>query len=245
MSEVNSLVNTNSIKVVSAKNVQELENSGHTVLSVPGKAVFSVKAPDGRLKTRAVACGNALSVDPTQGDEVYSAGVEIGTIRSLLRLWGANGGLEPLQSTLDQTTVLSRGGEWCCAVMDIHTAFLNAEPLVASPDQVTVIRPPKILQDLEVVQPQNQWLVLRAIYGLRSSPRAWALHRDGLCNRLRVVLEEKTHQLKQLNSDEQAWKLVDENGLVAGLAVWYVDDLLMFAAEGLIHAFHEEDLDSK
>ena len=230
MSEVSSLINTKSIKVVSAQDVQDLENSG----------LFGVKAPDGRLKTRAVGCGNALSVDPTQGDEVYSAGVKIGTIRSLLRLWGANGGLEPLQDTLHQTTVLSRGGEWCCAVMDIHTAFLNAEPLVASPDQVIVIRPPKILQDLEVIQPGDQWLVLRAIYGLRSSPRAWALHRDGLCNRLRVVWQEKTYQLKQLNSDEQAWKLVDENGLAAGFAVWYVDGLMMFAAEELIHAFHEE-----
>ena len=87
---------------------------------MPGKAIFSIKAPNGRLKTRAVVCGNAL--DTISSGAVYSAGVEIGTIRSLLKWWGAQGAVAP------QTDVSSE--KWCCGVTDIGTAFLNADALL-------------------------------------------------------------------------------------------------------------------
>ena len=47
-----------------------------------------------------------------------------------------------------------------------------------SSDRVVIVRPPPILVDLEICDKDEFWLLNRALYGLRESPRYWGLERD-------------------------------------------------------------------
>ena len=48
------------VRLITKAELQELEASGVRVQVVPGKLVFSIKAPDRRKRARLVACGNYL-----------------------------------------------------------------------------------------------------------------------------------------------------------------------------------------
>ena len=64
---------------------------------------------------------------------------------------------------------------WVCALMDIATAFLNADP---DDSEVILLRPPPILQRLAKVADDEVWLVKKAVYGLRAAPKAWEKAQD-------------------------------------------------------------------
>ena len=73
---------------------------------VPGRAIFTIKAPTGRLKTRAVACGNHQTSAARTREDKFASGVSAEATRMLLRLAGLCG--------------------YRVGVLDIKTAFLNA-----------------------------------------------------------------------------------------------------------------------
>ena len=64
---------------------------------------------------------------------------------------------------------------WLAASLAIKTAFLNAMlPGEGSDEEVVVIlQPPRLLVKLKHVRPDEFWVAVRAIYGLRQSPKLW------------------------------------------------------------------------
>ena len=90
--------------------VKNLEKQGLQVAVIPGKVLFSRKAPHGRRKVRIVACGNFLGAQETKKElksTVYAAGLDMSVARACL-------------------VVAARKG-WCLFGLDVKTAFLNAE----------------------------------------------------------------------------------------------------------------------
>ena len=58
---------------------------------------------------------------------------------------------------------------------DVSVAFLNA-PLVS--DCAIGIHPPAVLGKMGLIRQGELWMVEKALYGLRESPRAWSNERD-------------------------------------------------------------------
>ena len=65
--------------------------------------------------------------------------------------------------------------QWAVASWDVSIAFLYAQ----LPEEHTVYcRPPNALVRLGPVQPGVVWKLNKALYGLRTSPKAWEEERD-------------------------------------------------------------------
>ena len=64
---------------------------------------------------------------------------------------------------------------WSVASWDVSTAFLYAS---LPEEQEVFCRPPNVLIRLGLVQPGIVWRLKKALYGLRTSPKAWEEERD-------------------------------------------------------------------
>ena len=111
---------------------------------VPGRAIFTVKAHSGRLKTRVVACGCFQTSAARTREDKYASGVSAESTRMLLRF----AGLTNLQ----------------VGVLDIKTAFLHA-PVVTPNSETVIVRVPSILRASGVCS-EKYWVVDKALYGL-------------------------------------------------------------------------------
>ena len=113
--------------------------------------VAMVKKPLGdgtnRKKGRVVVCGNFQQVQP--GEETC-----------------ANTPSFPMLRTLISLASLYR---WAVESWDVSTAFLYA-PLIEKRD--VYCKPPQVLVKLGLIQPGTLWKLKKALYGLRTSPRA-------------------------------------------------------------------------
>ena len=123
---------------------------------LPCKVVM-VKKPQGdgthRKKGRVVVCGNFQQVQP--GEETC-----------------ANTPSFPMLRTLISLAALYK---WAVESWNVSTAFLYA-PLIEKRD--VYCKPPQVLVKLGLVQPGTVWKLKKALYGLRTSPRAWEEERD-------------------------------------------------------------------
>eukprot|EP00971_Amphidinium_carterae_P229522 4553750-Amphidinium_carterae.1 len=59
--------------------------------------------------------------------------------------------------------------------VDISTAFLTAN---MPPESIVLLRPPASLVTLVNLPPNQIWVAVRAVYGLRTAPRLWEQSRD-------------------------------------------------------------------
>ena len=140
------------------------------------------------VRSRIVAKGYSEKVDDE--DSVYASTPVITILRTLLLLQ------------------LARPG-WTARLGNVSTAFLHA-PLSQHNEKQTYIWPPK-----ELCQQQNKLRRLRkAMYGLRSSPKAWQ-------NYLAHVLQEL--RFKRLKSEPNVYTSPTRNCYI----MVYVDDLLV------------------
>ena len=126
------------------------------VTILPGKAVM-VKKPNGdgthKKKARVVVCGNFQQVQP--GEETCANTPSFPMLRVLVSLASLHG--------------------WSVASWDVSTAFLYAS---LPEEQEVYCRPPNVLIRLGLVQPGIVWRLKKALYGLRTSPKAWEEERD-------------------------------------------------------------------
>ena len=126
------------------------------VTILPGKAVM-VKKPNGdgthKKKARVVVCGNFQQVQP--GEETCANTPSFPMLRVLVSLASTHG--------------------WSVASWDVSTAFLYAS---LPEEQEVYCRPPNVLIRLGLVQPGIVWRLKKALYGLRTSPKAWEEERD-------------------------------------------------------------------
>lgn len=84
---------------------------------------------------------------------------------------------------------------------------------------------------LGLVDKSECWTLLRALYGLRRSPRLWGVHRDENLKQVTIKYQGKTHHLKQNGVDSCLWQIkLEEEGhppRICGLICTYVDDFLL------------------
>ena len=139
--------------------MEELQQKCPGLAIVPSKLVITRKA-GGRRKIRTVACGNFIHKEEEEEDSLYAGGGDAVALRTCL--------IRAVQA------------DWLAASLDIKTAFVNAMlPGEGSDEEVLVIlQPPRLLVKLEYVRPDEFWVAVRAIYGLRQSPKLWGSHRD-------------------------------------------------------------------
>ncbi|CAE7943445.1 unnamed protein product, partial [Symbiodinium sp. KB8] len=170
---------------------------------VPGKTVHTIKAFTGRLKTRAVICGNFLGQCFTKAQK-YAAGADSVLIRLLLR------------------EVALR--KWRVCVIDVRTAFLLA-PLLFQDSRPTLVMVPKMFL-IGGVCKETVWRVKRALYGMVTSPRSWEVYRNQTMSKLKGTIKEGEVTLRPSEVDGSLWYVLVGDRR-AGAVVCYVDDLLI------------------
>ena len=213
-SEMDSLfTQKEALKKVDKAEREVLERKGGRVVVLPSKLVITRKA-GGRRKVRIVVCGNFA--EKVEGESLYAGGSDTVALRVCLK-----------KASLES---------WLGVSLDIKTAFLNA-PLPEEDEQGEVetilIRPPPLLVRLGYVAADEIWLALRAIYGLRQSPKTWSDHRDVVLSGMQWQLGNHTAVFEQLVTDPNVWKIVThmETGeeRLHGVMIVYVDDLMILS----------------
>ena len=84
-------------------------------------------------------------------------------------------------------------------VIDVKTAFLNAH----LPDsmETVYVRPPQALIEFGLVAPGTIWRVVKAIYGLRISPKAWGVERDRQLRQMDITVKGTKYLFQQSHID--------------------------------------------
>ncbi|CAE7838175.1 unnamed protein product, partial [Symbiodinium sp. CCMP2592] len=193
------------------KQVQRWKDSGKRVITIPAKAVWTIKAPDGRHKCRIVACGNmAPSKDESRQDHkdaVFASSLDVTHLRCAL--------------------AVAARRSYEIAITDIRTAFLNAELLPRARakaeqaaaaaaqgesvpiDEIVILIPPRCLVQRGLVGKNTLWQVAKAIYGLDTSPRDWSLSRDFSLRRVVVKYKDQELRLFQSFADPNLWLIAE------------------------------------
>ena len=186
---------------------------------LPMKAVWTIK-PGGLHKCRGVVCGNFQERDPCE--QVWTAQADTASVMSGVRL--------------------AQLRKWDIGKLDIKGAFMHT-PM--PPGITVVVRPPPIWEVMGLVQPGAFWVLRKAVYGLRISPRAWGNERDSKFRSVKWSTGGKTYRLTQCHNDSQVWRITESNGELPGtdpgarshtlgLLICYVDDLLLLIQNGAV-----------
>ncbi|CAE7521159.1 RE2 [Symbiodinium sp. CCMP2592] len=209
---------------IQVPDIEALVKTGHRVVQVPGKAVLTRKSGVGKRRFRCVACGNFIPQNEN-AQSLYTTGVEGVTLRVAL--------------------AYAAHMSWVGRTADIKTAFLNA-PLEEGYDngteEIVVVRPPHILVEMGLLGVTDRWRVVKALYGLRQAPKAWAVHRDKILKAFEFVYKGSRFVLKQAIADESLWYIIkadisDANNYA--LMVVYVDDILGLGPRDLLVSLFE------
>ena len=114
--------------------------------------------------------------------------------------------------------------------------------------------PPRIMTDFGIIQPDEVWLVDKALYGFQSSPAHWAVYRDQTMRRFTWQGNaspgevQKDYKLEQ-TPEGNLWRILCKGGDAPGeevrpdgyrqegLVVVYVDDLMVLAEPHAKHSF--------
>ena len=202
MKEIQSLEGKKAIRRLTPAEVADYQREhGDKVEVLPGKAIHAVKAPDGRRKCRLVVCGNYLKGagrgpgDRSEAAQLYAGGADTTCLRTSLALaaprgWQAasldiktaflNAPLRTLQESSRRKVLAledshgrlqeneegdggGREGQEDCMQEDNPTKR----------KRLVLMLPPKILIRLGLVKEGEMWLIERALYGLRKSPKLW------------------------------------------------------------------------
>ena len=224
-SEMKSLLeDKEALRTLTSKEKEVLEGSGEEIEVVPSKLVITRKA-GGRRKIRIVACGNYIP--KKQEEDVFASGSDAVGVRVALK-----------KASME---------DWDGVSIDIKTAFLNA-PLPGEGKKENVeeiervakvlIKPPPLLVKLKYVKEGDWWLALKAMYGLRQSPKVWGDHRDSILQGFEWKSGKKCRRLEQALSEPNMWKVMEEQGEVAptlkGLVMMYVDDALILGGAEVV-----------
>ena len=220
-SEYQSLLTHEAIKPISQEEYQELHQEME-VTTIPGMVVSVVKPPY-KLKSRFVACGNYVQIDPQQVPETAAGGLDAIVARVMVAMAARN--------------------EWAICTADVRTAFLQAERR-PTPGKVTIVTPPGLLKETGILQKgaQERWLIQKAIYGLIESPKDWADHRDAILKKVKWI-DRNTKKQKWIErtAENHLWQVkVKDQQEPEGFLGVYVDDLIAIGKDGLLDELMEQ-----
>eukprot|EP00971_Amphidinium_carterae_P178819 3546836-Amphidinium_carterae.1 len=129
-----------------------------------------------KLKARLVVCGN-WQIWQASSVENATQNIDAGALRLLLSLHSS------ATSSLTQ--------------LDVSAAFLNAFLDSDSLADRIMVTPPSCLVTLGVVPRNTAWLLKKALYGLRDTPKCWQIHHDKCLKELEwKVMAASGHWLK-------------------------------------------------
>ena len=192
---------------------------GEDIEIIPGKLVCVKKGGSGKRRARAVVCGNHVNAEADRSPYgVYASGADGTLIRSVLR------------KSIHQ--------QWRVSTADVKTAFLLAPRPQPENAPRVLVRPPRIMAECGVCDPQELWSVNTALYGFQSSPSHWAVYRDNTVRKFRWQGQQGDYFMKQ-SKELNLWQVFKVNKgdldkkdapkTQVGLAVFYVDDILIAA----------------
>ena len=211
--ELESQYQKGSLKKIDQKTKEELmKNLGTKVL--PSKGVFVIKPS--KDKCRIVACGN-YEPKETKEDN-YAGGADATAIRTALR-----------RSVMEA---------WTTASKDVSTAFLNAD--YDTSQGVLILTLPHVVVAAGLMQKGEAWIVYKAIYGLRVSPKLWSLERNNKIQRMQLTVKGEQLKTQKMKSDENSWHIINEEGKSKGIINTYVDDILVMSTEDITRAMMTE-----
>ena len=181
--------------------------------------------------------------------DLYAGGMDGTTVRIQMRIARAyrwsNRALDVKTAFLLAPLYQDSAGQPSLEIRDLMSSgTLDVDALIArlqsSPNKkfkIVVVSPPKILTKLGLTEPDEKWIVVKALYGLAQAPRAWAVHRDRLLRDIAWVHDGITYSLRQCQSDENLWRIVAirPGGQLSleGLVGVYVDDIMVTARPGV------------
>ena len=203
---------------------RELLENNPRVQVLPGKGVFTIK-PGRKRKCRLVVCGNYG--ESHEAMPLFAGGTDVVALRLALKEAAVRG--------------------WQGGTVDVKGAFLNA-PLQAvdQEGELTVaMRPPAVLVRMGLIPKGELWIVNKAMYGLRQSPRCWSDYRDDEMRRWRINYGKRWLKLEQMRSEPNLWlvKKVEDDWNpeeLVGLLLVYVDDFMPLGVEGVPQALMEK-----
>ena len=93
--------------------------------------------------------------------------------------------------TLRVALTLAAKNSWSAAGFDIRTAFLRAPIPEGRPHG---LRPPAILEQFGLAEPNEIWEVRKLLYGFREAPRYWSEFRDEVLRKLKFQSGGKSYK---------------------------------------------------
>ena len=185
---------------------------------LPTKLVFTVK-PNSKAnvedrstwvkrKARLVVCGNYAA---SEAMSLYTEAAPSEAVRTAL--------------------VIARRRGWSVGIIDIVSAFLRTPIGTHSDDPVIVATPPRLLQQLDLIESQELWGLVRALYGLRQSPVLWARYRD---NQMMRMQPKDGMVMERGRTITSWWSVRDKYGNLTAVIVIYVDDYLILGPQAVI-----------
>ena len=226
--ELNSLQSLGAIIRHRGRDAQRyLQQTG--VTPIPAKVVWTAKPPDpgsATLYKRKARIVACGNHEPESGEELFAAGSSAEVLRAVLTEAGSKG--------------------WPAAGSDISTI---------PPGHFHALKPPSILETLELVEPGEIWEVQRAVYGYREAPRYWSEHRNATLKSLRFQDEQgRWMGLKQGSLESNLWTIhqvregvepessspEDFDPAIQGYLLVYVDDLLFLGPVGVTEFLHQK-----
>ena len=147
---------------------REAEEDGRTIEVIPSKVVFTRKPGPrgGKPKVRWVVCGNFETKKPEEDN--FSSGADATAFRVMCHYAVQH--------------------QWRGSIIDVKTAFLNAE-WKEGQETTIVVKPPGILVEMGSIPKGSYFVPRRAVYGFRRSPKLWGEHRDQMLETLEVEVE--------------------------------------------------------
>ena len=220
--EVETILESGAMERISEEKYRRLLQEHPDLEKLPMLAVATIKPPL-RRKGRIVVCGNYSNFSKSNQQDGLDPSV---------------GGVDTIgiRSVIDAS--VHRGLR--LGTIDVKGAFLQA-PRRSVAQRPTVCEPPNILRQMQLVGPQEKWLVHKALYGFVESPSDWAQFRDDSMRSMRWVQNGQTLCLCQTN-ERHIWKIHPEADLSVdyGYLAVYVDDILFGVEEehlsGLVEA---------
>ncbi|CAE7443424.1 unnamed protein product, partial [Symbiodinium sp. CCMP2456] len=185
---------------------------------LPTKMVFTIK-PNSKAeltnratwvkrKVRLVVCGNFAASETMS---LYTEAAPSEAVRTGL--------------------VIAKREGWSVGIIDIVAAFLKTPIGDDEGDPVIVATPPKLLQELNLIQASELWGLVRALYGLRQSPVLWSRHRD---RRMDAMKPPTGFAMMRGRTISSWWSVRDARGRLSAVILIYVDDYLILGPPRLI-----------
>ncbi|CAE7273403.1 GIP, partial [Symbiodinium microadriaticum] len=190
--------------------IKESQIQGTQVL--PAKTVFTVKPGSGtdyyRRKCRVVGCGNFE--EKGSGLDLYAGGIPADALRA--------------------TLIEASSRRYSAFVTDVSNAFLLA-PIPEGDKNRILLRPPRILEQMQITTEGELWRIERAVYGLRQSPKWWGDFRDSKLRTSSWIGDKGRTRFVQSAVEGNVWKITTESGEVVGFAIIYVDDIMLLSTQ--------------